>query len=60
MICTSAKVSILNNQGEGMPFNTVIRTKPRFERSKDQHEEWGNSLDWQKPFTENIIAVLGK
>ena len=28
MISLSTRINILNNQGEGMPFNSVLRTNP--------------------------------
>jgi DNA mismatch repair ATPase MutL len=46
IISDRAKMSILNNQGEGMPFTTVLRTNP---------QESG-----ENGFKDNIQSIIGK
>ena len=47
MIATHTKMSILNNLGDAMPFNTVLRTKSRYSLTKTTAiEEWSDTSDW--------------
>ena len=46
IISDKTKLAILNNQGEGMPFTSVLRTNP--------------TLPGDIGFKENIQSILGK
>ena len=47
IISTETRITVLNNQGDSMPFNTVFRTlsKP--------------GQNWYKALSENIARILG-
>ena len=47
MIATHTKITVLNNLGDAMPFNTVLRTKSRYAlKQTTQIEEWSETSDW--------------
>ena len=63
MIATQTKLTVLNNLGESMPFNQIIRTNVRPKANDELMnllDEWDTTDEWKKPFSDNIIAILGR
>ena len=46
-----------------MPFNQIIRTNVRPKANDELMnllDEWDTTDEWKKPFSDNIIAILGR